>query len=228
MAQPLQVLPNIAKTEGSPINPPKHYGNRSCLSAGAPANPTQTQAWRKHAGIDGVMAQPSNLEIFQRFCMAASGNSIKKQRSKISISGLRDSWHRWCNQLWKRAWDVTEVSNSQMSAPSMRALSKWAEPFFSQSFRIKNSCVDGINPTYSPYLEILHFKHTFQLSISDLRDSWYTWRNQTWHTAVMSRGVLVSKYPKAGAIYTICPLSIWRGVIHFQYGVICMYVYIYI
>ena len=170
MAQPLQVLPNIAKMEGSPINPPKHYGNRSCLSAGAPANPTQTQTWRKHAGIDGAMAQPSNLEIFQRFCMAASGNSIKKQRSKISISGLRDSWHRWCNQLWKRAWDVTEVSNSQMSAPSMRALSKWAEPSFSQSFGIKNSCIDGINPTYSPHLEILHFKHTsnFQFQICEI------------------------------------------------------------
>ena len=41
---------------------------------------------------------------------------------------------------------------------------------FSQSFGIKNSCIDGINPTYSPHLEILHFKHTsnFQFQICEI------------------------------------------------------------
>ena len=64
------------------------------------ANPTQKY---RNRWCDG--ATP-NLETFQRFCMVASGSNIKNkhhQTSNISISGLRDSWHRWRNQLWNGA-----------------------------------------------------------------------------------------------------------------------------
>ena len=66
---------NTAEKTGSPRNPTKHRGNRWC---------------------DG--ATPSLT--FQRFCMVASGSNIKHTHtSNISISGLRNSWHRWHNQL---------------------------------------------------------------------------------------------------------------------------------
>ena len=97
----LQTQPNLKIQEqmahrmgGCTINPAKHCGNGWCIRGRTATSPTKATK----AGIDGVPAQPLNLEAFQGFCRAAGGKINKKhQTSRLQI--LRDSWHRWCNQL---------------------------------------------------------------------------------------------------------------------------------